>query len=73
VKRNPEGLRKWQALMASDPISLLKSDPNLSQAFKEAIQRPLPGADFQALTRRDEELPVGYGHPVDISDFKGGR
>jgi hypothetical protein len=40
----------------------------------KAIQRPLPGADFQALTRRDEEMPVGYGHPVDISEyFKGGR
>jgi hypothetical protein len=37
----------------------------------EAIQRPLPGADFRALTRRDEEM-LGYGYSDDLADYSTG-
>ena len=51
-------------------IELIILDENVSKAFRDAIQLPFVPGDFrQLLRRKDEPLPIGWGHPVDLKDY----
>jgi len=55
---------------AGKALDLIQADENVSEAFRDALQLPLPHWTFRALTRRDDEhTAVGYGCPASIGDY----